>query len=81
MLDEKPATIPAPEDEHQIIEPVEFDFGLRRRTFVQLVATGLMIAVAPFPSTRNRLAGGAVAGAVVVARAMSGSEFTSARTA
>ena len=43
-------TVPAPEDEHQIIEPVEFDFGLRRRTFVQLVATGLMIAAAPLPS-------------------------------
>jgi isoquinoline 1-oxidoreductase subunit beta len=35
------------EDDEQIIEPVEFTFGLKRRTFVQLVATGLMIAVAP----------------------------------
>jgi len=41
---------PVPEEEHQIIEPVQFDFGLRRRTFVQLFATGLMIVVAPFPS-------------------------------
>src|ERR1043165_4676097 len=55
MLNEKIISIP--EDEHQIIEPVAFDFGLRRRTFVQLVATGLMIAVAPFPSTSQETGG------------------------
>ena len=57
MRDETLSTIPAPEDEHQIIEPVEFDFGLRRRTFVQLVATGLMIAVAPLPSYSQQAGG------------------------
>src|SRR5262245_2547813 len=51
MHDEFIQTIPTPEDEHQIIEPVEYDFGLRRRTFVQLVATGLMIAVAPWQAS------------------------------
>ncbi|TAK92799.1 MAG: isoquinoline 1-oxidoreductase [Verrucomicrobia bacterium] len=50
MPDEPLPFIPSPEDEHQIIEPVEFDFGLRRRTFMQLVATGLAIAVAPWPT-------------------------------
>lgn len=51
MRDELPPTTPAPEDEHQIIEPVVFDFGLHRRTFVQLVATGLMIVAAPWPTS------------------------------
>jgi isoquinoline 1-oxidoreductase len=50
MPDEIFSTVPAPEDEHQIIAPVEFDFGLRRRTFVQLVTTGLMIVAAPWPA-------------------------------
>jgi isoquinoline 1-oxidoreductase len=48
MRDEILITVPTPEDEHQIIEPVEFDFGLPRRTFVQFVATGLMIVAAPW---------------------------------
>jgi nicotinate dehydrogenase subunit B len=51
MRDEPPSITPLPEDEHQIIEPVDFDFGLRRRTFVQLVATGLMIVTAPWSSS------------------------------
>ena len=50
MRDEPFPNTPLPEDEHQIIEPVEFEFGLRRRTFVQLVATGLMIVAAPWPA-------------------------------
>ncbi len=54
MPDASFPTVPAPEDEHQIIEPVDFDFGLRRRTFVQLVATGLMIVAAPFPSSAQQ---------------------------
>ncbi len=61
MPDENFSTPMAPEDEHQIIEPVEFDFGLRRRSFVQLVATGLMIAVTPFTADaqeRNGRRGG-----------------------
>jgi isoquinoline 1-oxidoreductase beta subunit len=39
-----------PEDADQIIEPLEFGFGLKRRTFVQLVATGLAIVVSPMPT-------------------------------
>lgn len=60
MPDENFPTSPLPalpEDEHQIIEPVEFDFGLRRRTFVQLVATGLMIVAAPWPSSGQERGG------------------------
>ena len=37
-------------DDDQLIEPVEFSFGLKRRTFVQLLATGLVIATAPISS-------------------------------
>jgi isoquinoline 1-oxidoreductase subunit beta len=57
MPDEIPITAVAPEDEHQIIDPVEFDFALKRRTFVQLVATGLMIVAAPLPSSSQAARG------------------------
>ena len=33
-------------DDDQIIEPVGYDFGFTRRTFVQVLGTGLLIAVA-----------------------------------
>lgn len=49
---------PLPEDEHQIIEPVEFSFGLKRRAFVQLVTSGLVIAAAPLPSIAQQQRGG-----------------------
>jgi len=48
-------------DNYEIIEPVEFSFGLKRRAFVQLLATGLVIAAAPFSSysqERGRRRGG-----------------------
>jgi len=51
MRDEPLPIAPLPEDEHQIIEPVGFEFGLHRRTFVQLVTTGLMIVAAPWSSS------------------------------
>ena len=38
------------DDEDQLIEPIEFSFGLKRRAFVQLLATGLVIATAPLSS-------------------------------
>ena len=44
--------------DEQIIEPVEFDFGLKRRTFVQLVTTGLMVAAAPLASLAQDRGGG-----------------------
>src|ERR1700722_16749303 len=51
-------------DDEQIIEPVFYRFGLRRRSFVQLVATGLMIAAAPLPSpAQQRRRGGGGDGA------------------
>ena len=46
-----------PLEDEQIIEPVEFDFGLKRRTFVQLVATGLMIVAAPVSSLAQQREG------------------------
>lgn len=45
-------------EDEQIIEPVEFDFGLKRRTFMQFVATGLMIAAAPLSSLAQQRGGG-----------------------
>ena len=45
-------------DDEQIIEPVEFTFGLKRRTFVQLMATGLMIAAAPLSTVAQQRGGG-----------------------
>jgi len=60
----------------QIIEPLEFGFGLKRRTFVQLLATGLMIFAAPVDSFSRNAAGGAA----VAARETSANAFTSAKT-
>jgi len=73
--EELPPT-PLLEDEDQIIEPLEFGFGLKRRTFVQLLATGLMISPRRLiPSPRN-----AAGGAAVAARETSANAFTSAKT-
>ena len=49
--------VPVLTDDEQIIEPVEFTFGLKRRTFVQLMATGLMIAAAPISSVAQQRGG------------------------
>src|SRR6478735_6605026 len=57
MRDDQLPIVPLPEDENQIIEPVEFDFGLKRRTFVQLVATGLAIVVSPMPTLAQQRGG------------------------
>src|SRR2546425_8587166 len=64
MKDEELSIVPLPEDEDQIIEPVDFTFGLKRRTFVQLVATGLMIAATPITSVaqQQRRGGGRAGG-------------------
>src|SRR5262249_5977672 len=45
-------------EDHQIIEPVPFNFGLQRRTFVQLLATGIMVATAPLSADAQRSGGG-----------------------
>ncbi|HEU0039484.1 MAG TPA: molybdopterin cofactor-binding domain-containing protein [Verrucomicrobiae bacterium] len=58
MKHEKSPIVPLPEDEDQIIEPVDFTFGLKRRSFVQLVATGLVIAAGPMPSFAQQRGGG-----------------------
>ena len=58
MPDDPNINTPAPEDVDQIIEPDEFDFGLKRRTFVQLVATGLAVVVSPMPSLAQQRGGG-----------------------
>jgi isoquinoline 1-oxidoreductase subunit beta len=57
MTDDPFINAPLPEDADQIIEPVEFDFGLKRRTFVQLVATGLAVVVSPMPSLAQQRGG------------------------
>src|SRR5690349_10326681 len=43
-------TEPFFDDDEQIIEPIEFSFGLKRRAFLQFLATGLVIATAPISS-------------------------------
>ena len=57
MNDDLLNNAPLPEEVDQIIEPVEFDFGLKRRTFVQLVATGLAILTSPMPSFAQQRGG------------------------
>jgi isoquinoline 1-oxidoreductase len=42
-----------PEDE-QLIEPVGYDFGLKRRAFVQLLGAGLLVAVSAAPALAQR---------------------------
>src|SRR5579871_1476063 len=49
-------------DDEQIIEPVDYRFGLRRRSFVQLVATGLVIAAAPLSSSAQQRRRGGMGG-------------------
>lgn len=44
-------------EDEQIIEPVTFDFGLKRRTFVQLVASGIVIASAPLSALAQQREG------------------------
>jgi isoquinoline 1-oxidoreductase len=44
--------------EEQIIEPVEFRFGLDRRAFVQVLSAGLMIVAGPLPALAQRAGGG-----------------------
>jgi isoquinoline 1-oxidoreductase len=48
---------PGAEDDEQLIEPVGFAFGLKRRTFVELVATGLMIAATPMSALAQHRGG------------------------
>ena len=57
MSDDSLNNASLPEDVDQIIEPVEFDFGLKRRTFVQLVATGLAVLTSPMPSLAQQRGG------------------------
>src|SRR5687768_6766156 len=47
------------DDPNQIYEPVGYDFGLSRRTFVQVLGAGLLIAVAsPMAVAQERPSGG-----------------------
>lgn len=41
-------------DEHQLLEPVGYDFGLGRRTFLQLLGAGLMVSVSTVPALAQR---------------------------
>jgi isoquinoline 1-oxidoreductase len=41
-------------DDDQLIEPVEFEFALNRRAFVQVLGTGLMVAAEPWPALAQR---------------------------
>src|SRR5438270_12259085 len=42
----------------QIIEPVGYDFGLKRRSFVQLLGAGLLIAAHASPALAQQRGGG-----------------------
>ena len=41
-------------DDGQIIEPIGYDFGLSRRTFVQVLGAGLLIAVSDVSASAQR---------------------------
>jgi hypothetical protein len=42
------------EDPDQIIEPVAYDFGFSRRSFMQVLGAGLLISAAGSPDRRPR---------------------------
>src|SRR5437867_986309 len=44
-------------EDSQLIEPVGYQFGLDRRAFVQVVATGFMVVAGPWPAFAQRSAG------------------------
>ncbi len=57
-------TLPEPEiDYNELIEPVDYDFGLNRRSFVQLLGAGLLLVVsAPALAQERRRGGGGLGG-------------------
>src|SRR6266568_4094987 len=54
-------------DPEQLSEKVVYDFGFSRRNFVQLLGTGLLVAVNVAPALAQRSRGGAGGGARKVA--------------
>ena len=43
-----------PPDEEERLDRVGYDFGLKRRTFVQMLGTGLLVAVGASPALAQR---------------------------
>jgi isoquinoline 1-oxidoreductase len=55
MKEDFPATVPPEIDYDELLEPVGYDFGLRRRSFVQILSAGILIATAASPAfAQNR---------------------------
>lgn len=50
-------TAPVQPEDQQLIEPVGYDFGLKRRAFVQLLGAGLLVAVSAAPALAQRRGG------------------------
>ncbi len=48
---------PVPPEDEQLIEPVGYGFGLKRRAFVQLLGAGLLVAVSAAPALAQRRGG------------------------
>jgi len=57
MKPDVPPAQPGVPDDDQLIEPVAFDFGLKRRAFVQVLGTGLLIAASVPPGLAQRAGG------------------------
>ena len=55
-------TEPSPHDDtaesNELVEPVAFDFGLSRRSFAQVLGTGLLLVVGPLPALAQQRGGG-----------------------
>ncbi|HYV27861.1 MAG TPA: molybdopterin cofactor-binding domain-containing protein, partial [Candidatus Eisenbacteria bacterium] len=55
MKEHLPASVPGEIDYNELLEPVGYDFGLRRRSFVQILSAGILIATAASPAfAQNR---------------------------
>ena len=65
-----------PPEHEEAMEPVGYDFGLKRRSFVQLLGAGLLLAVSVAPPWPNSAEAAAVAGALATSRRASTWEKT-----
>ena len=57
MKEPTPTPVPDELDYNDLLEPVRYDFGLRRRSFVQILGAGILIATATFAQNRGRRGG------------------------
>ena len=72
-----PNTLYPQNEDNEVVDPVGFDFGLKRRSFVQLLGAGLLLAVSAAPALAQRgPPGGGARSQKVAARVHLGTDGT-----